>query len=171
MVFNWKPANAEQLVREAVRLGADQRLLVHIGCACARVVLPLTREQDREVCTHAVETGDRWARGEASVEECERALAAARVAVDAAKADDSAEWECTPAAKAAKYAVESAFWAATVKDWVGWRAAPGTGEAEDAVRHAVLASEANLTVTRDAVLSVFTRDVLVSLQKKAVIAG
>lgn len=113
-MITWSTATAEELVREAARLGADQRLLVRTGCACARVVLPLTREQDRDVCTHAVETAERWTRGEATAEECRAAAAGAAGAAWeawAAKAAWEAEEGFRASSLAAKWAAR-ATWAA-----------------------------------------------------------
>ena len=84
----------------AERVGVDRRTLVLAACDCARTVLHLVRaDEDRPRL--AIETAERWARGEATLEEVRAADADAYAAYDAAYAGAAAA-----AAAAAAYAAD-----------------------------------------------------------------
>lgn len=80
---------------------------VRLGCWAARRVLHLVREQDRGVCTVAIESAEGWCRGEVGVEEVKSA------------AYDAAYDAAYPAAAAAAYAYDATYAAdaAAAADW------------------------------------------------------
>ena len=147
----WSTATAEELIREAARLGASDPLLVLAACACARAVLHLTRTEDRAVCKAAIETAERWTRGEATRNECLAAQWAAETAARAAeeewvtaRAATAEEREATPAWDGAGWAAEiaawAAAWAAETAAWV-YASAAANAAANAAVRAAARAGE------------------------------
>jgi hypothetical protein len=85
-------------------LGVDRKLLVLAACACARTALkhvPKGEERPRL----AIETAERWTRGEATIEEVREARrAAAAAAADAATTADTTA-DTTTIADVAAYAV------------------------------------------------------------------
>ena len=63
----------------AARSGVDRKVLVLAACACARTALKhVTKGEERPRV--AIETAERWARGEATIEEVRAAAAAAAAA-------------------------------------------------------------------------------------------
>src|SRR3972149_5439200 len=67
---------ADWMLWIAVRLGVDRRRVTLAACACARTVLrhvPSGEQRPRI----AIETAERWARGEATIQEVRRASVAA----------------------------------------------------------------------------------------------
>lgn len=146
MDFNWDSANADQLVWEAEQIGMDKRLCVSAACAGARVVLPLTREQDRQVHIHALETAERWTRGEATDQECRRARNEAKAAATrAGTAHALLMWDAghmnMPARERAALKVET-LWA-----WAACFAEEACAEASD---RPVVAVHATANATRNA---------------------
>ena len=90
----------------AERFGADNKTLVLAACDCARLALPYTSDPRVLAC---IETTERWARGEATLEELSAARAAASAAAwaasDAARAAErAAAWATSDAARAAAWA-------------------------------------------------------------------
>ena len=154
----WSTARAEELIAEASRLGAPQRLLVLAACTCARAVLHLTRLEDRAVCETAIETAERWTCGEATREECDRAAGAAWRAAGAAEATRAfaSLWGVKRAADAA--------WIAVIAPARAARAA-GAADAAGAVGAAMAAwaaqrTDEGLQALRNAVRSVLTAEVM-----------
>ena len=94
----------------AARVGVDRRLIVLAACDCARLSLRYVPAGD-DRSRVAIETAERWARGEATIEEV-RAAAAAAYAAYAAYAADAA-YASADAAYAASAAVASAASAAS----------------------------------------------------------
>ena len=85
----------------------DRKILVLAACECARQSLHLVPEgEDRPRL--AIETAEKWARGEASIEEVKTAAAAA--------AADAAAIAAYTAARAAAYYAADAAGAATAAD-------------------------------------------------------
>jgi hypothetical protein len=64
------------LIWIAARLGVDRRLVVLAACDCARLALPRI-PVDEARPRLAIETAERWARGEATIEEVRAAASAA----------------------------------------------------------------------------------------------
>ncbi len=77
---------ADWMLELAACAGVDLRLIVRVGCACARTALPFV-PADEPAPRIAIETAERWTRGEATREEVR---AAAYAAYDAAHAADRA---------------------------------------------------------------------------------
>jgi hypothetical protein len=108
------------------------------ACCCAKRVLPVFEKEypDNKLPREAIETAERFARGEATTEE----LDAARDAADRDAADwDAADWD--PARVAARIAVRAAAWDAA---WAVARAV-----ARDATRAADWAAAARDAADRD----------------------
>ena len=116
---------ADWMLWLAAHVGVDLRLIVRVGCACARTALPFV-PADEPAPRIAIETAERWTRGEATREEvraagyaagacnadyAEAAAAAADAAALAAKAAHAAKG-ATPAAAAAAAAADAAALAA-----------------------------------------------------------
>ena len=93
--------NGSWMLWIAARIGVDRKLLVRAACACARESLKHVRAGDDRPHI-AIETAERWTRGEATIDEVQTA------AVDAAYAAADAAY----AAAAAAYAAASAAYAA-----------------------------------------------------------
>jgi hypothetical protein len=92
----------------AARAGVDRRRIVLAACACARLALPhVAAGEERPLM--AIETAERWARGEAGI-----TLAEVRAAADAAAyaATYAAAYAATYAAAAADAAAYAATYAA-----------------------------------------------------------
>ena len=78
----------------------DRKILVLAACECARQSLHLVPEgEDRPRL--AIETAEKWARGEASIEEVKTAAAAAYYAAAAYASADAAAYYAADAAGAA----------------------------------------------------------------------
>jgi hypothetical protein len=96
----------------AARLEIDRKLIVSAACLCARQSLVHVRPgEDRPRI--AIETAERWVRGEATIKEVRaaRRAAAYAAAADAAAADaaDDAAYAYADAAYAAAYAADAAY--------------------------------------------------------------
>ena len=94
----------------AARSGVDRKVLVLAACACARTALKhVTKGEERPRV--AIETAERWARGEATIEEV-RAAAAAAADADAVYAATAvyaaAAAAASDAAADAAYAADAA---------------------------------------------------------------
>ena len=87
----------------AARIGVDRKLLVRAACACARESLKYVRAGEERPRV-AIETTERWTRGEATIGEVR---AAADAAADAAAAASYAA-AAADAAAAAAYAADAA---------------------------------------------------------------
>ena len=86
----------------AAKLGVDRKLIVLAACDCARTVLHLVAKGEKRPRI-ATETAERWANGEASIDEVRAADAA-----DAAyAASASAAYAAADAAAAAAYAADT----------------------------------------------------------------
>jgi len=165
MEFNWERATAERLVREAVRLGADQRLLVRARCACARVVLPFAYECG--VCTRAVETAERWTVGEATAEELSNAAQAAWAAHVA-----GVEAAAPPYASGAAYTAYTASYVTHVKSCAVTAASSATYTlAEYAEAEAEHASGKDESLVHNAARTVLTREVFTTLSLRHAVLG
>ena len=90
----------------ADRTRFPQEAAVRMAVAFARRVLPFATGDAAEPARIAIETAERWLRGEATVEECRAASYAARAAGDAAWAAVSAAWAADRAAQAADRAAQ-----------------------------------------------------------------
>jgi hypothetical protein len=91
--------NGGSMIEFAEKLGVKHERLVWTACQCARPVLYLAKSS---VFENAVETAERWCKGEATTEEVGKA---AMEALDAAvDADDDAAYNAYNAAYAAAYA-------------------------------------------------------------------
>ena len=82
---------------------------VRFACFCARQVLHLVREKDREVCENAVITAEKWLIGEATSEECSLAANAANAAHAAYAAHATANTAAHAAYAAAAAAAHAAY--------------------------------------------------------------
>ena len=80
------------------RLEIDRKLLVMTACACARTALKYVKPGE-ERPLRAIETAERWCRGEATIDEVRKARAAADVAAyaDVADAADAAAYAAVAA--------------------------------------------------------------------------
>jgi hypothetical protein len=94
----------------AARLGVDRRLVVLAACDCARLSLHWIPDGEHRPRL-AVEAAERWARGEAEIEEVRAAAYAAACAADAAAAADACAYAAY-AADACAYAADAACVAA-----------------------------------------------------------
>ena len=96
----------------AAKAGVERKTVVLAACAAARLALPFVEHSDDRPRV-AIETAERWARGEATIEDVHAARAAAAAAEDAAAARAAAAAaEDAAAAYAAAYAAASAAYAA-----------------------------------------------------------
>ena len=95
------------------RRNADRKMLVLSACGCARLALKyVPKGEDRpRLC---IETAERWALGDATIEEVKAARRAALAAADIAAA--YAAYAANAAAYAATYAATYAEYAATYAD-------------------------------------------------------
>jgi hypothetical protein len=82
----------------AARLGVDRRLVVLAACDCARLALPRIPDGEHRPRL-AIEAAERWARGEATIEEVRAAASAA----------DAYATYATYAASATSYAAYAAY--------------------------------------------------------------
>jgi len=158
----------------AARIGVGRKLVVTAACLCAREVLPrVTAGEDRPLI--AIETAERWTRGEADIAEVRAAAAAAALAADnaasaaanaayaahyaaaAAYADEAADdddaYDDATAAEASAYAAADAADAAA-DDAAADDALYGPEAAYDSDAAAVAARAASLASSADLVRSV-----------------
>ncbi len=133
----------------AGRLGADRRTLVLAACACARDALRFVPSGETRPLA-AIETAERWVRGEASIRDV-RAAAAAAADARAAASSAAAAWaaDAADAARAADAAASSAAaaWAAAAAAWAAdaaaWASSAAAAWAADAaVADAAAAADA-----------------------------
>ena len=104
----------------AARVGADRKRLVLAACACARLSLKyVSPGEDRPRV--AIETAEKWAHGEATIEEVKAAAAAYAAAADAA-AYAAYTAAADAAADAAAYAADAAGTAAYAADAAAYAA-------------------------------------------------
>lgn len=89
----------------ATKVGVDRKLVVHAACACVRLSLPRVPAGETRPLA-AIETAERWCRGEATINEV-------RTAADAASAAHAAAHAAYAAVHAAYAAVHAAAYAAT----------------------------------------------------------
>ena len=98
-------------------LEVDRKLIVFAACQCARLALPHAKGP---AALNAIETAERWTRGEATIEQVRQASAAA------ASAAASATYAAASAAYAAYYAAARddtlRQCAAIVREHVPWKA-------------------------------------------------
>jgi len=123
----------------AARVGADRKRLVLAACACARLSLKyVSPGEDRPRV--AIETAEKWAHGEATIEEVKAAAAAYAAAADAAAyAADAVNAAGTYAAAAAyaAYAADAVNAAGT------YAAAAAYAAAADAAAYAAYTAAAD----------------------------
>ncbi len=109
---------ADWMLWLAARAEVDRKLVVLVACDCARTALPIwtKRYPDDGRALAAIETAERWTRGEATIEDvraARRDAAAADAAADADAADAAAADADADAAYAAADAAAAAFAAAS----------------------------------------------------------
>jgi hypothetical protein len=140
----------------AARAGVDRKLLVSAACLCAREALKYVKPgEDRPRI--AIETAERWVRGEATIEE----VRAARNAADD-HAAASAAYAAAYAAYAAAYAAASAAYAA---DAAYAAAAYAAYAAAAAAAYAYAARKRSLARSADLVRSVISAETVIEAMK------
>jgi hypothetical protein len=116
------------LIWIAARLGVDRRLVVLAACDCARLALPRIPDGEHRPRL-AIEAAERWARGEATIEEVRAAASAADAyatyatyAACAAYAASAASAVASAASASAASAVASAATAASYAAYAAYAA-------------------------------------------------
>jgi hypothetical protein len=110
------------LIWIAARLGVDRRLVVLAACDCARLALPRIPDGEHRPRL-AIEAAERWARGEATIEEVRAAASAADAyATYAASATSYAAYAASAVASAASAADAYATYAASATSYAAYAA-------------------------------------------------
>jgi len=112
----------------AARSGVDRKALVLAACACARPALKYVPKGEKRPRI-AIETAERWARGEATIEDLRLTSAASAAYADADAAADRSAY-----AAAARYAAHAAADAARYAARYAAEAAANAAYAADAER-------------------------------------
>ena len=119
----------------------ERKPFVLAMCKCARLVQKYVPKNEKW-SMECIQMHETWACGEATVEQCQIVMEAAKAAGWAAEAAEAAGWAAKAARWAARWAAEAAGWAAKAAGAAGVAGAAEAAEAAGAAGWAAEAAEA-----------------------------